>query len=459
MVKRLIQLTTWAAGSLVLSVLFLMVTSAQAESPIRINLVGSKTTYLPGEPIQMQITVFNDSGGDAITRDGYLNQDFHLMLTFTDPDGNPIRSIYAPGGAEPGPAIKCGTSDCALVEVVPFDGFSTLEINSILDYYNITQYGNYTAQIISSLETFSLSEVDPLTGALLSRLDDPGREFSDPLVSNKISFEIAPLEPIVETYIRVVVKEHKIGGGSSPNVVSTLLDGTPVRLYRRSELSVYEPANWKTYSVIWDNVDPFRSGFTVGGVVNFENIEQDDYVLIGRDSPSQDYKHMGSPIGADDTDWASFIEKHLMVMEKYNGPRVSGKTTRLKGSDLLITEPEYIEWGSTQELYPFVFETIGDWTVTTSVSPPEGFVADSESLSADVDNELEAVQFMITDVGSRWEETEVQYKIKHKGKSKVIKSKIGVKLSEKFAEEKGLGVYGHTESPGPFKGGRKLGHQ
>ena len=36
-----------------------------------------------------------------------------------------------------------------------------------------------------------------------------------------------------------------------------------------------------------------------------------------------------------------------------------------------------------------------DWTVTTSVAPPEGFVADHRTLSTEVDNGLEAVQFAI----------------------------------------------------------------
>jgi hypothetical protein len=40
-----------------------------------------------------------------------------------------------------------------------------------------------------------------------------------------------------------------------------------------------------------------------------------------------------------------------------------------------------------------------------------------------------------------------------------VKNKIGVKLSEKLAQQKGIGVYGHTPSPGPFKGGKKLGRQ
>ena len=109
---------------------------------------------------------------------------------------------------------------------------------------------------------------------------------------------------------------------------------------------------------------------------------------------------MGSMVTADYRDWLTDlpIEKHLMVMEKFNGKKVAGNTTRLKGSELLITEPEFVVWGSDQEQYPFVFESVGEWGVETSVAPPEGFVADNDALDADVANELEAVQFTITDV-------------------------------------------------------------
>ena len=116
-----------------------------------------------------------------------------------------------------------------------------------------------------------------------------------------------------------------------------------------------------------------------------------------------------------------------------------------------------MEWDSTVETYPFVFETIGDWEVETTVEPPEGFEAAHKSLDAQVVvNEIEAVQFTITDVGSSWVETGVKYKIRHKKKTTTIESKIGIKMSKKLAKEKKKTIYGDTEAPGPFKGGRKV---
>ena len=131
-----------------------------------------------------------------------------------------------------------------------------------------------------------------------------------------------------------------------------------------------------------------------------------------------------------------------MELDK-KGKKFPGKTTKLTGSELLIIEPEYVEWTSTEELYPFALESIGDWDVTVNVEPPEGFVADHDSLSEEVVSDLRAVQFTITDIGSEWKPTKVKYKIKHKGKTENRESEIKVKLSKKLAKKKGVNQWGN----------------
>ncbi len=91
-------------------------------------------------------------------------------------------------------------------------------------------------------------------------------------------------------------------------------------------------------------------------------------------------------------------------------------------------------------MYPFIFDSIGDWGVEVSVNPPEGFVADQKSLSEEVTNEVEALQFTITDVGSRYVPTKVMYKIRHKGRSEIVRSQIGISLTPEFAKAKGLDI-------------------
>jgi hypothetical protein len=277
-----------------------------------------------------------------------------------------------------------------------------------------------------------------------------------------ISFEIAPSQAVLQTSIQVNVNLLEIGFGRRPFITKEPLENVEVHLIRRSSVpDDYYPINHKTFDVIYEYVAPISSKLTDSkGIVRFERVSRDDYVVIAHyEGGHEVFSHLGQCVDDRDPDWrrGKPIVIHLLVMEKADRKKVPCKTTKRTGSDLLIIEPEYIEWDSKQELYPFVFESVGNWSVTTSVNPPEGFVADRQSLSAEVQSDMEAVQFTITNIGSRWEETGVTHRIRHKGKTEFIKSKIGIRLSRRLAKEKGLSIYGNTESPGPFRGGRKVG--
>ena len=180
----------------------------------------------------------------------------------------------------------------------------------------------------------------------------------------------------------------------------------------------------------------------------FEGVEQDDYVVIAYASSVTDYRHIGSPatIKADDSNWGnSEIVRTLILLTNYRGKKLPGKSTKLTGSELLIIQPEYVEWTSNEEIYPFGFESLGDWDVDVSIEPPEGFVPDQDALSETVTSNLKAVQFTITDVGSKWKPTKVKFKVKHKGKTTTIKSDVKVKLSKKLAKEKDVPEWGEED--------------
>ena len=102
----------------------------------------------------------------------------------------------------------------------------------------------------------------------------------------------------------------------------------------------------------------------------------------------------------------------------------------------------------SQELYPFVFEAVGDWEVSTAVAPPEGFVSDYDSLAEQVVNEIEAVQFTITDIGSDWVPTQAKHTVSHGGRRQVILSRVGVRLASDLAQQKGLDRSGHVLDAG-----------
>ena len=145
-------------------------------------------------------------------------------------------------------------------------------------------------------------------------------------------------------------------------------------------------------------------------------------------------------VSASDLVCGELKRKHLQQIIKVDGKKVPGKTSRLTGSELLIIEPEYVIWDESDQLYPFVFESIGDWGVTTTVAPPEGFVADYDELSEDVNSELEAVQFTIIEVGSDLVPTETNFDITHNGRRHRVRGRVGIMLTPEYAHGRGFDV-------------------
>jgi len=464
--KRILNIVSRAsaAGAVILAFIMIATASARATSPMTIVLVSDKLTFQPGEPVKMQIKVMNESGQDVITRKGFFNQDFHLRISFTDPDGNTVNSKFQDAGSEGGPAYRYQNKDAVFAEIIPvYDPNNAATVRTVIiddarRFYNLTKYGRWTAQVLASFESYSHSTTDPSTGDvlafLMNRQAGPGF-----VASNAISFNIVSPVPVVKAPIRVYVNLFKVGLGTAPGVLKTPLENIQVNLYRASQIpNDFKPVNYKTYPLIRDYLDPVKTSYTnKDGVANFSGLEKDNYEVIALYDKSQDFKHLGGPIEVNDPGWKSgLVETYLTALEKANGKSNPGKTTKLTGSLLLITEPEFIEWDGTQELYPFVFESLGDWKVTTTIVPPEGFVADKSSLTATVKNEIEAVQFTVKDVGSRWIETNVTFTVEHQKKVKALKDKVGIKLSKRLAETKGLDIYGETGTPGTFVGGKKV---
>ena len=473
--RKACKMFNLVAMSLVLAVLSCAGALAQDDPPIKISLTAAKTSFESTDPIKLQIRVYNAAGSDVITREGFFDQNFYTLITFTDPDGLPVRNIYKQETNEPGPTDSFGGRPAAEVEIIPpvapplpgdtLVGERILILENAREYYKIDKYGWYTAEILVPMETFSYYEADE-RGVTYGFLDDPGRKAYNPVASNKVRFEILSPTPVTTSAVQVKVSKLTIGLDARPRTIKSALGNIPVKLIPQSDIPAdYYPINWKTYGEIW--------AWTLGGssaaarivtrytdwkgIAKFEGIPQGEYLALAFYDDSNDFNYMGSPIPAGDPGWTTPpIQINLMVIEKDNGKKIPGKTRKLKGSELVITEPEFVVWGSTAEKYPFVFESVGDWSVSTAVAPPQGFVTDYKELSAQVANEMETVQFTITDKGAQWKETDVTYKIKHKGKTQTIKSKIGIKLTKELAKKKGLGVYGHTPVPGPFKGGKKV---
>lgn len=232
--------------------------------------------------------------------------------------------------------------------------------------------------------------------------------------------------------IIIQADKHTVGGGNHPVTTKAPIAGLPVKVLDKSPKSCVAKygVNWQNYQDEWVKCPSVVSGITDATGKATLLVPPGDYLVVSEYNPDKkpgtgDELYIGGSIGTVAANQTA--QRYVQVIVKADGKNVPAKYTMLTGSRLLIIEPEYIEWSGTQELYPFIFESEGDWGVVTSITPPEGFVADYKKLSAEVDSEIESVQFTVIDVGSKWVDTEVEYKVNHKGKTQTIKSKIGVK--------------------------------
>lgn len=247
--------------------------------------------------------------------------------------------------------------------------------------------------------------------------------------------------------IAISASKHTVGGSSNPGSTKDPMVGIEVCAYDKSAGSCTRATcggiSHQHYQCIVDTCDPVNAGFNEACCTTDAhgectiNAPPGDYIVISADATKT---VLPDPLGvsASDLVCGELKQKHLQQIIKSDGKKVPGKTSRRTGSELLIIEPEFVEWSGTTELYPFVFEAVGDWSVTTSVAPPEGFAADYDSLSADVFDALESVQFVITDIGSEWVPTEVTQVIEHNGHRETRFSQIGVRLTPALAQAKHL---------------------
>jgi hypothetical protein len=158
--------------------------------------------------------------------------------------------------------------------------------------------------------------------------------------------------------------------------------------------------------------------------------------------PDTDYVVIGRTLDFDDTRTVSvmdplYSEKTLDIVKAgtqkrvplhqlrlFNGRRVPGRDIEEYGTYLAIVEPEFMDWTSPEEQYPFVLIAEGDWGLETSMTPPEGFVADQPVLSTQVADTVSALQFTLKDIGSDWTETGITHVITHKGETRIRTSAV-----------------------------------
>lgn len=303
----------------------------------------------------------------------------------------------------------------------------------------------------------SFATIDAVTGTIgLAPLagdagDYPGIEVTATDVygvsaSTSFTLTVLPSGPAPCGTLHVQVDHHTVQSGSHPGSSKAGIADLEVRVVDKSDGSCARALgiSWQHYPEIWAQCEATATALTgPDGSVDIP-LPAGDYIVIGEYFPATGpalYIGVSASdfqCAADNDPNTITMRKYLQVIETANGKKVPAKYSRHTGSELLIIEPEYVVWDETQQPYPFVFESVGDWNVSATVTPPEGFVADYPELSEAVDTELEAVQFTITEVGSDLVPTKTEFEILHNGKRKRVRSNVGILLTPDYAISRGF---------------------
>ncbi len=248
--------------------------------------------------------------------------------------------------------------------------------------------------------------------------------------------------------IRVIARKFTIGFGTRPWVTREPLVGITVVAFEKFPGScAWEQLQNNWWFLRWalpdifDNCSPVATAVTDENGRAYLNVPPGDYVVASNfDADGDGELDMYLGRFTCGLECGEMETERLIMIRLGCGRRLCGRWHRLAGSELIVVEPEEVLWDGEEQQYPFVFDSEGEWDVTVNVTPPEGFVSDHDELSENVDNELDAVQFTITEVGSELIPTQTRFEIMHHGQRHIIESEIGIRLTPDYARSRGFNV-------------------
>ncbi|NOT02319.1 MAG: hypothetical protein HOP29_17060 [Phycisphaerales bacterium] len=277
------------------------------------------------------------------------------------------------------------------------------------------------------------------TTVTITASDDCGNDTSDSLdVAVKYGAKL-----------RVRVHEMRFSIGHHPVVTLVPIVGAEVVVFNRHahEFCGHHLGwwhGWHWWRHLFDDCEEspvVNQGVTgANGIVEMD-VPPGHYLVVARldlDDNGEFDHFIGHP--ARNVTCGETEDVRLRLLVTPRGKKLAAKCWHFTGSDLLVAEPDMMIWDEPEQEYPFGFEAVGDWGVNVSVAPPEGFVADHENLGTEVDDEVAAVQFTVTEVGSDLVPTQTAMAITHNGRRYDIRSKVGIRLTPDYALSRGFDV-------------------
>ncbi len=243
--------------------------------------------------------------------------------------------------------------------------------------------------------------------------------------------------------IEVHALRYVLGRGRWPIFTKEPIVGAQVCAYERSRGSCpWDECRYHLFSYnrcVVNNCAPVACGVTDANGWATLNVPPGNYIVIAEDLSGL---LLPDPLGwlVGDLDCGETAYAPLRQIVRADGRRIACIISRLIGSELLVIQPEEMLWDGEEQVYPFVFESVGAWDVTVSVEPPDGFVPDVSELSDTVINEDSALQFTITELGSDLLPTDTRFEIEHDGRFYDVSGKVNISLTSRYARQRGFNV-------------------
>jgi hypothetical protein len=190
--------------------------------PLSVGLVLDKTTYNPGEGINIVLTLQNP-GGDIYTSKGFKDKAFELYLIFYDPDGKAILSklLQDTNPQDPPPprvfVLPSGELAANLepVENLAAGWVQSLTIPNALVYYPLSKGGDYSVKAMIPMRTYpdidytDANVVPPVDYSWIDHRNSEGA-----LESNNVNFTLIAA-PAVPDHITITPSSSTITAGGS----------------------------------------------------------------------------------------------------------------------------------------------------------------------------------------------------------------------------------------------------